>query len=49
MDTLLSAFILQLILCVLLFILLFYFVWRNADLKKNIDSIASSVKEDREK
>lgn len=48
MDTLLWAFILQLIPCGLLFILIFYFVWRNADLKKKIDSITPSASGDRD-
>lgn len=39
MDTLLTAFLVQLIICVLFFALVLYFVFRNGELRKLVKSL----------
>jgi len=49
MQTLFSGFIIQLILSGLLFVLLIYFVLKNAGLKKEIDRATSPSKKQEDK
>ena len=39
MDTLFTAFLIQLIICVLFFALVLYFVFRNGELRKRVESL----------
>ena len=38
MNTLVSAFLIQLVMCAVLFVMLYYFVTANAKLKKDIEA-----------
>ncbi len=49
MQTLFSGFIIQLVLSVLLFVLLIYFVTKNARLKKEIDRATSPSNDQKDK
>lgn len=44
MNTLVSAFLIQLLLCAILFVLIFYFAVRNAELKKEIEPRSENLK-----
>ena len=44
MNTLLTAFLIQLVMCTVLFALLFYLVASNAKLKKEIESEAEKLR-----
>ena len=44
MNTLLTAFLIQLVMCAVLFALLFYLVSSNAKLKKEIESEAEKLR-----
>ena len=44
MNTLLTAFLIQLVMCAVLFALLFYLVASNAKLKKEIESEAEKLR-----
>ena len=46
MSTLVSAFLIQLLLCAILFALIFYFVVRNTELKKAIESETEKLGDD---
>ena len=48
METLFSGFIIQLVLSGLLFVLLAYFILKNAKLKKEIERATSSTKDKQE-
>ena len=46
MNTLVSAFLIQLLLCAILFALFFYLVVRNSKLKKDIESETAKLEND---